>query len=381
MSMCRYPRGSAPCGQSSKPERPRHTAGHHPDTAAPDGPDEELNTGYLWDQAKQAGLSFRNYGFFIDLARYNLPAPYSALRIPELTDPYKTQTQVAYPTNDTLAPVTDIYFRGFDNSFPDYFRYTEFARDVDANGLPALSFVRLMHDHTGNFGSAIYDLNIPEKQEADNDYGVGLLVQKIAHSPYAGNTLIFVIEDDSQDGGDHVDAHRSIAFIVGPYVKQQAVVSKSYNTLDFVRTIEDVLDLPPLNVSDALAVPMADVFDLKQTTWTCTATASALLLGTGLPLPPEVVNLKPLKPTHDAAYWAAAAKGMDFSAEDRFNFNEYNHILWKGLMGNKPYPETATGLDLRNNRAELLRNYCASQAEKLRSDAQPEVKRWRSIGR
>ena len=207
-------------------------------------------------------------------------------------------------------------------------------------------------------------------QEADNDYGVGLLVQKIAQSQYAGNTLIFVIEDDSQDGGDHVDAHRSIAFIVGPYVKQQAVVSTSYNTLDFIRTMEDILGLSPLNISDALAVPMADVFDLKQTSWNYTATASALLVGTGLPLPPTVARLKPLKPTHDAAYWTAATKGMNFSAEDRFNFSQYNHILWKGLMGNRPYPETPTGLDLRNHRAELLRHYRASQEGKLQSGPQ-----------
>jgi YVTN family beta-propeller protein len=348
------------------------------DTAAPDGPDDEVNTGYLWDQAHRAGLPIRNYGFFIDLARYNLNVSYyppyvQAQNIPELTDPFSTRTQVAYPTNDTLAPVTDIYFRGFDNSFPDYFRYTEFARDFDANyasgGLPALTFVRFMHDHTGDFSLAIYNLNTPELQEADNDYAVGLLVQKIAQSQYANNTLIFVIEDDAQDGGDHVDAHRSIAFIVGPYVKQQAVVSTAYTTLDFVRTMEDILGLRPLNVSDALAVPMADVFDLNQSTWNYTATASTMLVGTGLPLPPDVVNLKPLKSTHDAAYWAAATKGMDFRAEDRVDPKLYNHILWKGLMGNKPYPETPTGLDLRNNRAELLRNYRASQEGRLQSDA------------
>jgi YVTN family beta-propeller protein len=340
-------------------------------TDAPDGPDDEVNTGYLWDQAKRAGLSIRNYGFFIDLARYNLPSPYTALSIPELTNPFATKTQVAYPTNDTLAPVTDIYFRGFDNSFPDYFRYAEFARDFDANygkgGLPALSFVRLMHDHTGNFGTAIYGLSTPELQEADNDYAVGLLVQKIAHSAYADNTLIFVIEDDSQDGGDHVDAHRSIAFIVGPYVRQGAVVSKAYTTLDFIRTMEDILGLDPLNVSDALAVPMADVFDLGQKTWNYTATASGLLAGTGLPLPSGMANVKPLKPTHDAAYWVAATRGMDFSAEDRIDFKQYNHILWRGLMGNRPYPETPTGLDLRNDRAELLRKYRAE--EKLQSNA------------
>jgi hypothetical protein len=87
------------------------------DVAAPDGPDDELNTGYFWDQAKRAGLSIRNYEFFIDLARYNLANPYDVLLgIPELTDPFSTKSQVAYPTNGTLAPVRDIYFHGFDNS-------------------------------------------------------------------------------------------------------------------------------------------------------------------------------------------------------------------------------------------------------------------------
>ncbi len=335
------------------------------DTAAPDGPDGQVNTGYLWDQAKRAGLSIRNYGFFIDLTRYNLPSPYTSLSVPELTDPFSTKTQVAYPTNDTLAPVTDIYYRGFDNTFPDYYRYTEFARDFDANyahgGLPALTLVRLMHDHTGNFGTALNNINTPELQQADNDYAVGLLVQKIAQSHYADNTLIFVIEDDSQDGGDHVDAHRSIAFIVGPYVKQHAVVSTAYTTLDFVRTMEAILGLKPLNISDALATPMTDVFDLSQTKWNYTATASAMLVGTGLPLPTSVAKMKPLKPTHDAAYWVAATQGMDFSAEDRINFGLYNRILWKGLMGDKPYPEAPTGFDLRSNRADLLRRYHEGQ--------------------
>jgi hypothetical protein len=158
----------------------------------------------------RAGLSIRNYGFFIDLSRYNLTGAEAQYSIPELTDPYATKTQVAYPTNDTLAPVTDIYFRGSDNTMPDYYRYTEFARDFDANykngGLPALTFVRVMHDHTGNFSTALDAINTPELQQADNDYAVGLLVQKIAQSRYASDTLIFVIEDDSQDGGDHVDS-------------------------------------------------------------------------------------------------------------------------------------------------------------------------------
>ncbi len=337
------------------------------DASAPDGPNDQPNTGYLWDDAVRTGLSIRNYGFFIDLARYQeLPSPYNAVQIPLLRNPFSTGTTVAYSTNDTLAPVTDPYFRGFDNNFPDYYRFTEWQRDFNTNyangGLPQLSFVRFMHDHTGNFSTAIDGVNTPELDVADNDYAVGLVVQTIANSQYKDNTLIFVIEDDSQDGGDHVDSHRSIAYIVWPYVKQNAVVSTQYNTTDFVRTIEAVLGMAPMNLNDALAVPMADVFDLNQSTWSYTATPSALLMNTTLPITFTTSTVKlNLRPTHDAQYWAKATAGMDFSVEDHIDFDRYNHILWTGLMGNKPYPEEATGKDLRHNRTKLLARYQKKQ--------------------
>ena len=336
------------------------------DTAAPDGPDGEENTGYLWDAALRAKLTLRNYGFFIDLARYGLPSQYAQFTIPELPDPFASKTQVAYSTSASLRPYTDPYFRGFDNAFPDYYRFTEWQREFTtkyaSGNLPQLSLVRLMHDHTGNFDTAIAKVNTPELQEADNDYGVGLLVQAVAKSQYKGNTLIFVIEDDSQDGGDHVDAHRSIAFIVGPYVKQNAVVSSSYNTVDFLRTMEEILGLSPLNLNDSVAVPMTDAFDLNQKQWDYIATASTMLAATDLPLPPSVKDAANYpKSTHDANYWAHVTKGMDFSVEDHFDFNRYNHILWQGLMGSRPYPEGSSGLDLRNNRAELLKRYADAQ--------------------
>jgi YVTN family beta-propeller protein len=332
------------------------------DSSAPDGPGNEVNTGYIWDAALRAGISIRNYGFFIDLVRYNLNGtPLAQLGLPLLPDPASSNTTVAYSTNVALRPYTDPYFRGFDNAFPDYYRFTEWQRDFNANyangGLPQLSFVRFMHDHTGNFGTAIAGVNTPELQQADNDYAVGLLVQTIANSQYKDNTLIFVIEDDSQDGADHVDSHRSIAFIAGPYVKQGAVVSTAYNTTDFVRTIEEVLGLGPLNMNDALAVPMVDAFDLTQADWTYAATPSALLMNTTPPITfPSAMKKGPL-PTHDAAYWAKVTAGMDFSAEDRINFDQYNHVLWKGLMGNKPYPEEPNAKDLRANRAKRLARY------------------------
>jgi hypothetical protein len=319
------------------------------DVEAPDGPNDEVNTGYLWDSALRAGLTVRDYGFFIDGNCYNVPS----CAIPLAHDPAATNTVVATSTNVSLTPFTDPYFRGFDNNFPDYYRYTEWARDFDANyakgGLPNLSLIRLMHDHTGNFGTAIDLVNTPETQQADNDYAVGLLVQKIAGSIYANNTLIFVIEDDAQDGGDHVDSHRTIAFVAGAYVKQGVVVSTLYNTLDFVRTMEEVMGIPQLNLNDTLARPMADIFNTTPSTWTFTATPSAYLYNTSLPMPPKAAGLRVPKSTHNAKYWARVTKGLDFSDADRVDPAVYNRILWKGMMGNRPYPASPNGLKAGKN--------------------------------
>ena len=322
------------------------------DVGGPDGPNNEVNTGYLWDGALRAGLTVRNYGFLIDGTCYMEPT----CAIPLAHDPAATGTVVATPASVSLFPYTDPYFRGFDNSFPDYYRYTEWEREFDANyakgGLPSLSLVRFMHDHTGNFGTAIDLVNTPETQEADNDYAVGLLVQKIANSIYANNTLIFVIEDDAQDGGDHVDSHRTIAFVAGAYVKQQTVVSTAYTTLNFIRTMEEVLGLPPLNLNDALAAPMADVFNTTPSSWTFTATPSAYLYNTSLPLPPKAAGLVVPKSTHDANYWARVTRGMDFSDADRVDPVLYNRILWKGMMGRRPYPAALRASNLRRDRRD-----------------------------
>ena len=357
---------------------------------APDGPDNEVNTGYLWDAALRANLTVRSYGFWVDDTRYSFPqppapgappVPGSEFSIPLIRMPFTDThtdtgtsitppTRVAFSSSVSLTPNTDIYFRGFDNAFPDYWRFKEWEREFDiyeanggeANGgLPSLSLVRFMHDHTGSFSTAIDGVNTPELMQADNDYAVGLLVQKIANSKrYANNTLIFVIEDDAQDGPDHVDSHRSIAFVAGAYVKQHTLVSTQYNTIDYVRTIEEVLGLLPMNLNDALARPMADIFNTTPSAWRFTAIPSGFLYGTDLkPLLPAATSVGMVVPksTHNAKYWARVTKGMDFSSEDRFNFARYNRILWKGLMGNKPYPAASTGKDLRQNRKEYLANY------------------------
>lgn len=362
-----YPGVTRQSANPLTPVDPDILAGHN-DISAPDGPNSdetEVGKGYLWDAAIRKGLSVRNYGFFVDTTLY---AQGNNNSIPLDRDPFSSNRNVAYATNVALAPLTDKFFRGFDNAFPDYYRFKEWEREFDnyekpGAELPALSLVRFMHDHTGNFATAIDGVNTPEIQQADNDYAVGLLVEKISKSPrYKDNTLIFVIEDDAQDGGDHIDSHRTIAFVAGAYVKQGKVVSSQYNTVNFLRTIEEVMGLPPMNLNDALARPMADIFNTTPTPWIFAAVPAQILNGTTLPpfldkSANKSARLNAPKSTHDAKYWAQVTKGMDFTTEDKFDFATYNRILWKGLMGDKPYPAASTGKDLRQNRKELLARY------------------------
>jgi hypothetical protein len=170
---------------------------------------------------------------------------------------------------------------------------------------------------------------------------------------------VFVVEDDPQDGADHVSANRSIAFIAGPYLKQGAVVSTHYATPSILRTIEDVLGLENLGVHDAGVPPMADAFDVSQSQWTFHATPAPILFNTTLPLDaPATLNLASIpKPTHDAAWWEERTKGFDFSKEDRVDPEMFNRVIWRGLMGDdKPYPTTRSGTDLRENRDQLLKS-------------------------
>jgi hypothetical protein len=198
-------------------------------------------------------------------------------------------------------------------------------------------------------------VNTPELQIADNDYSVGLVAEKIAHSPYANNTLIFVIEDDPQDGADHVSGERSLAFIVGPYVKHKAVVSNNYSTVSMLRTIEEVLGIGTLSVHDAGVPPMADAFDTnKPAKWTYAAVPAQILFTTTLPiLSKNIKNSQSLAalphPTHDAAWWEEKTKGFDFSREDRIDSERFNRIIWEGIMGGQPYPTTRSGANLRRH--------------------------------
>jgi DNA-binding beta-propeller fold protein YncE len=328
------------------------------DVAAPDGPGGVEGRGYIWDAALRAGLTIRNWGFFGDLTRYE--AATGQYQIPLERDPAKTGHQVFYVAKKALAPVTDPYFFGFNQALADYWRFKEWEREFDgfvAKGVaPNLMMVRLAHDHTGSFKEGLDGINSVETELADNDYAVGLLVEKVAHSPFAKDTLIISLEDDAQDGPDHVDAHRSIAFFAGPYVKHAAVVSKRYTTVNVLRTIEAVLGLAPMGINDALAAPMAEVFDPAQSDWTFTAEVPAVLRATQLPLPPPAAAEAacPAQAPRSSAYWAAAMAGQDFTQEDHLDTPKFNRALWRGLKGDMPYPVRRDGKDPRQGRGALL---------------------------
>lgn len=337
------------------------------DVAAPDGGGENKpGQGYIWNAVLRAGKSLRNYGCFVDIARYSLPPPDN---IPPERHPREKKLVVAYPTKAELSDFTDVYFRGFDQALPDYWRELEWEREFDefakSSNLPSLSLVRLGSDHTGSFATAIDGVNTPERQQADNDYAVGKLVEKIANSRYKKDTLIFIIEDDAQSGEDHVDAHRSTAYVVGPYVKQGKVVSEFYTTVSIIRTIEDVLGLEHLNLHTATARPMVEIFDFNQKDWNFHAEPSSHLADTQLPIPKKEGII--LHPTHDASYWAEKTKQFGFTKEDNLGDPEaFNRIIWSGLKGDVEYPTQRSGKDLRNNRPAPPLTDRAKQAGRTR---------------
>ena len=343
---------------------------------APDAADDDDNSagaGYLWDSAIRAKLTLRNYGFFIDLLRYRLPAAAPGALAP-IHDPRAEGMQVAFAANADLNRFTDPYYRGFDERLPDYWRFQEWEHEFDdyvrGGSLPALELVRLGGDHFGDFAAAIDGVNTVDTQMAANDYALGLIVERIAHSRYKNDTLVFVLEDDAQDGPDHVDAHRSLAFVVGPYVRQQALVSERYTTVNMLRTIEEILGMEPLGLNDSAAEPMTAVFDRNTDVWDYQAIVPAVLRTTRLPLPPATAErattgetLADVGPRHDADYWAAKTEGMDFSVEDRVDTPRFNRILWSGLMGDGvPFPDNPKPRNLRQHRARLLHRAADNEA-------------------
>ncbi len=259
--------------------------------------------GYLWTSASGAGISMRNYGY---MAQNRATAAPDGAQIELVRDP-------------VLRHFTNLRYRDFDLDYPDVERVKVFLSDLNdfekSGAMPRLIFMRLGNDHTN--GTSAGKL-APLAMNADNDYALGMLVEAVSKSRFWSSTAIFVLEDDAQNGPDHVDSHRSPAFLISPYVKHKVVDSTMYNTASMLRTMELILGLRPMTQFDAAARPMSAAFQPGAD-----------------PTPYEAekprVPLDERNPKHTAT--AERSSRLDFRGEDRADADELNDILWLAIKG------------------------------------------------
>jgi DNA-binding beta-propeller fold protein YncE len=261
------------------------------------------HAGYLWDDAVRHGVSLRNYGEFVSAGPAG-PTPVSV-------------------GSDVLRPRTDRAFPTFDMDIPDADRFSEWKREFDAferaRTLPQLEIVRFPRDHTSGTRSG---RPTPQAMVADNDLAVGKLADAVAHSADWASTAIFVIEDDAQNGPDHVDEQRSTLYLISPYAAG-GVQHARYTQASVLRTMELLLGLPPLTPYDAGAAPLTAAF----------RAAPDLRPFDALPARTDV-NAK----NGASAYRAADSARMDFADADRVDDATLNDVLWHAVKGARATP-------------------------------------------
>ncbi|HEY2934185.1 MAG TPA: alkaline phosphatase family protein [Acidobacteriota bacterium] len=265
----------------------------------------EPSEGYLWDRAREAGISYRSYGEFIDAGK-------------TADEPGKSRVA-------SLQGHFDPWYRPWDMDYPDVKRAQRFIHELkrfEAEGdMPRLQIVRLGNDHT--FGTSP-DKPSPTAMVADNDAALGMLVEGVSRSKFWAQTAIFVVEDDAQNGSDHVDAHRSIAYVISPYVRRGSVDSTMYSTTSMLHTIELILGLRPMSQFDTAAVPMFNSFQSQANLQPYKA------------LPANVDLHEKNKKT---AWGARLSAKMDFSKEDAADDLLLNEVIWRSIRGaNSPMP-------------------------------------------
>jgi YVTN family beta-propeller protein len=278
-------------GHSSRGKTPYPAEGNFP-IARP-------KNGYLWDRAAQAGVSYRSYGEFV----VNGPKPDAP-----------GYTRVA-----ALEGHIDPLFRSFDLDYSDQKRADRFISELHRyereGGMPRLQILRLPNDHTS--GTAKGKLT-PRAFLADNDLAFGRLVEAVSRSKFWPKTAIFVLEDDAQDGPDHIDAHRSIAYVISPYTAKGRRDSTMYSTSSMLRTMELILGLKPMSEFDAKAAPMFGAFQTKPDL---------------KPYKASPVSV-PLDEHNVASAWGAeASEAMDFTREDAAPEGVLNDIIWRSVKG------------------------------------------------
>ncbi len=265
--------------QADNPEYTESSAGEY--LRSYDTEDDALGhqrTGFLWTGAQAAGKTVRNFGEFHQFLTKPSGATWQNLYC-DTKNMQATGQNTAYTLNSSspipsLDNVSVHGFPKFDTSVPDIYRYEIWKRDFEANGPANLNMFWLSSDHTGGpvNGAA---------QVADNDLAVGRIVDKISHSEYWKDSAIFVVEDDSQAGTDHVDGHRAPIQIISPWAKHGTVDSRYYTQITMIRTIEQILGIQPMNQKDSAATPMAAAFTNKPdyTPFTALPNRTSLTLG------------------------------------------------------------------------------------------------------
>ena len=292
-------------------------------------------SGFLWDNARKHGVSVRIYGeaatpVFTDTLTWN--KIYSAfLNGVEFQFTNKT-------TLNTVERLLSPTFPGYDgHKIPDVLRAATFINELrhyesaSGDSLPQLMIMALPNDHTAGTRPG---LPTPRAMVADNDLALGRIVDTITHSRFWKNTVIFVVEDDSQSGWDHVSAYRTVALVISPYSKTAGIIHTPYNQPSMVRTIEQILGLPPMNVQDAIAVPMTDCF-INSPDFSSWASVS-----NQIPLDEMNPALGTLKGKQ--LYYAKLSLDPQFNGIDSGNDMVFNHILWFTAKGDIPYPESLT---------------------------------------
>jgi len=259
--------------------------------------------GFIWAHCKKAGLSYRTYGEFADDYKPN---------IPELVN--------------HICP----YYTSWDQRVRDTTRVGQWKRDFDslvaANALPRLNTLRIINDHTEGLAKG---RPTPFAHCADNDLAVGMFVDYLSKSPVWKESVVFVLEDDAQDGPDHIDAHRSPAYIAGGFVKRHFVDHTMYSTTSILRTIELILGIPPMSQYDAAARPM----------WNCFTSTPNLTTFNAKPLQTDINEKNAVENA-----WQRKSETFDFSKEDKVPDREFTEVIWKAVKGENaivPAPKRA----------------------------------------
>ena len=249
--------------------------------------------GFIWGACKLSGVSYRTYGEFADNYKATIPV------IEGHFCPYST---------------------GWDMDTRDTTRFYQWKREFDSlvaiNAVPHFNSLRMGNDHTEGLKPGSHT---PFAHVADNDLAVGLFVEHLSKSPIWKESVVFILEDDAQNGPDHVDAHRSTAYVAGGFVKRKFVDHEMYSTSSMLRTIELILGIPPMSQYDAAATPM----------WKCFSKAPDL---TPFISRPSNIDLNDKNPDNRSAL-ALKSMSFDFSREDSAPDLEFNEVIWKAVRG------------------------------------------------